>query len=172
MDMEILKAANDWFKAEVVSSMFFMLFGVVYILAAVALWQWGITPLTKALVIPILIAGGLLLAAGISFYLSNNSRLTSIETEYKTNPATFIVSELDRTAQTIKTYENIALKVFPAIILVAALLSIFISKPIIRVICIAIIAFLIVLIVLDSQALKRIKTYHQQLELVRQDFKY
>lgn len=74
--MEILKAANDWAKAEVVSSMFFMLFGIVYLLGALVLWKWGSSALTKALVIPILIAGGLLLSAGVSFYLSNKGRLT------------------------------------------------------------------------------------------------
>jgi len=154
-------------KAEIVSSIFFMLFGVVYLLAALGFWQWGNSPLTKALVIPILIAGGLLLSAGVSFYLSNKSRLTSFETSYKATPSALIQAEIERTAQTMKTYENIALKVFPAIIVIAALLSIFISTPIIRAICIAIIAFLSVLVILDSQALKRIKTYHQQLELSR-----
>ncbi len=169
--MEILKAASDWAKAEIVSSIFFMLFGGVYLLAAFGFWQWGNSPLTKALVIPILIAGGLLLSAGVSFYLSNKSRLTSFETSYKTHPSALIESEIERTAQTIKTYENIALKVFPAIIVVAALLSAFISNPIIRAICIAIIAFLSVLVILDSQALKRIKTFHQQLELAGQDLR-
>ena len=65
--MEILKAATTWTKAEVTSSLFFMLIGVVYLLASIGFWQLGKTPLTKALIIPILIAGGLLLSAGISF---------------------------------------------------------------------------------------------------------
>ncbi len=170
-DMEILKAASDWAKSEIVSSIFFMLFGIAYLLAAFGFWQWGNSPLTKALVIPILIAGGLLLSAGISFYISNKSRLTSFETSYKTNPSALIESEIERTTQTIRTYENVALKVFPAVIVVAALLSIFISNPIIRAICIAMIAFLSVLVILDSQALKRIKIFNQQLELVEQDLK-
>lgn len=167
--MEIVKAANVWAKAEVVSSIFFMLFGVIYLLSAIGFWKWGNTSLTKALIIPILIAGGLLVSAGISFYSSNKSRLSSFETEYKANPSTLIKSEIARTAQTIKTYENVALKVFPAIIIVALLVSIFVSNPTVRAIGIAIIAFLSVLVLLDSQALKRIKTYHQQLELVEKD---
>lgn len=169
--MEILKAASDWAKAEIVSSIFFMLFGIIYLLAAFGFWRWGNSTLMKSLFIPILIAGGLLLSAGVGFYLSNKSRLTSFETSYKTSPSALIEAEIERTTQTIKTYENIALKVFPAIIIVAVLLSIFISTPIIRAICIAIIAFLSVLVVLDSQALKRTKTYHQQLELAGQDLK-
>lgn len=167
--MEIVNAAIDWAKAEIVSALFFMLFGIAYIGIAIACWKLGSTPLIKALILPMFIAGGLLLGAGISFYLSNNSKLKKFETDYKTNPAALIESEIERTEQTMKTYQNIALKVFPAIILVALLVSFIVPNPMVRAICIGIIAFLFVLVLLDSQALKRIKTYHQKLELV--DFK-
>lgn len=162
--MEIIKAANTWAKAEIASSYGFMLFGLIYLLVSIAFWQLAKTPLTKALIIPLSIAGGLLFSAGISFYSSNKSRLTSFKTEYEANPSALVASEIDRTKKTITTYENVALKVFPAIILVAALVAIFISAPIVRGICIGIIAFLSVLVALDSQALKRTKVYHQQLE--------
>jgi len=165
--MEIVKVATEWTKAEIVSSIIFMLFGLSYMLGSVGLWKFGQTPLTKSLILPLLIAGVLLLSAGISFYLSNKSRIANFENEYKANPSTLINSEFSRTASTIKTYETIALKVFPVIILVAALVSWFISNPIVRAISIAIIAFLFVLVLLDSQALKRIKAYHQQLKLER-----
>ena len=169
--MDILKAASDWAKAEVASSIFFMLFGLVYLLAALGFWQWGHSPLTKALIIPMLVAGGLLLAAGISFYISNKSMPKKFATEYKSNPSTIINSEIARTEKTMKTYENVALKVFPAIIVIALLLSIFISNPTVRAICIGIIVFLSVLVLLDSQALKRMKTYHNQLELEEKKLK-
>lgn len=163
--MDILKAANVWVKGEIVSSIFFMLFGITYLLAAVGCWQWGNTSLTRALIIPMLAAGGLLLGAGISFYISHKSMPKRFETEYKTKPSTIIKSEIRRTEKTIKTYKNVALKVFPAIIGIAVLLSIFISNPTVRAISIAIIAFLSVLVLLDSQALQRMKIYHVQLEL-------
>lgn len=166
IEMEIIDAATNWAKAEIISALLFIFFGVTYVLIAIACWQFGSTPLTKALVIPILIAGGLLLSAGISFYVSNNSMLKKFESEYKTNPLAVVKSEIERTENTAHTYERVALKVFPAIVIVAALICFFISNPIVRAISIAIIAFLLVLVVLDSQALKRIKIYHQKLELV------
>lgn len=168
--MEIIKAATEWAKAEVASSMIFMLFGLIYILGSIGFWKFGNTVLTKALVIPLLIAGGLLLSAGISFYLSNKSLLANFETDFNKNPVTVIEAESKRTASTINTYEKVALKVFPAIILVSALAAFFISNPIIRVISIAIIAFLSVLVLLDSLALKRMKTYHHQLEIAKQQY--
>lgn len=163
--MEIIKAATEWAKAEIISSIFFMLFGLIYILVSVGLWKLGSTTLAKALILPLLIAGGLLLSAGVSFYLSNKSKLNNFETEFKADSSSVIKAEILRTESTMKTYKNVALKVFPAIIILAILISFFISNPTVKAICIAIIAFLSVLVILDSQALKRIKTYHQKLEL-------
>jgi len=163
--MEIVKAANDWAKAEIVSAIIFMAFGLSYLLASLGFWQWGNTPLTKALIIPILIAGGLLLSAGIGFYLSNNTMLKTFEASYKADPSALIQSEKERTEKIMNTYRNVALKVFPAIAIVAALIFVFVSQPMVRAICIAVIAFFVVLILLDSQALKRMEIYHQQLEL-------
>lgn len=163
--MEIIKAATEWARAEITSSFFYMFFGVAYIIGSFALWKSGNTPMTKALIVPLLVAGGLLLSAGIGFYLSNKSRLTTFETDYLANPSTFINSEMTRTAGTIKSYENVALKVFPAIILVAALVYFFVSNHTVKAISIGIIAFLLVLVLLDSQALKRVRVYHDHLKL-------
>ncbi len=167
--MEIVKAATEWAKAEMISAIFFMLFGLIYLIIALSLWQWGNTALAKSLFVPLLVAGGLILAAGIGFYVSNQSKLKSFESDFKNDPTAMVKSELTRTAQTMSTYQNVALKVFPGIIIVAALLSIFVSNVTVRAIGIAIIAFFLVLVVLDSQALKRIKKYHEKLELVNLD---
>ena len=145
--------------------MFFMLFGLIYVIASFAFWKFSDAPLSQALFIPLLIAGGLLFSAGVSFYLTNKTKLAQFEKEYKEDPLALIDVEIDRTEKTIKTYENVALKVFPGIILLAAIIIFVISNPMVRAICIALIAFLSVLVILDSQALKRMKTYHHQLEL-------
>lgn len=169
--MEIVKAASEWAKAEIVSAMFFMLFGLVYLFASIGLWQYGTTSLMKATFIPLLVAGALLLMAGIGFYFSNKSKLNNFEKEYKANPSELINSELSRAASTIKTYENVALKVFPLLIIIAGLVFWFVSNPTIKGICIGVIAFFFVLVLLDSQALKRMKTYHQALELESEKLK-
>lgn len=165
--MEIVTAATRWAKGEITASKYFMLFGIGYIIMAIAFWQLGHTPLIGALFIPMLVAGGLLLSAGLGFYFSNKTKLLNFETDYKADPAHMINAELATTSKTIKTYENIALKVFPAIIVVAAVVVFLVSSPMIRAIGIGLIAFLSVLVLLDSQALKRMKDYHQQLELAK-----
>lgn len=164
--MEIVRTATEWARAEIVSSKIFMLFGLFYMIGSIGLWKLGTTALAKALVIPLLVTGVLLLVAGISFYLSSKSLLSDFEKKYVENATAIMDSEIERTQKTIKTYENVALKVFPAIIILATLVFFFVSSPMIRAISLAVIAFLFVLVLLDSQALKRMKIYNYELELV------
>lgn len=164
--MEIIKLATEWTKAEILSSKIFVLFGVLFMLSAVGFWQLGKTELAKAYIYPTLIAGSLLLAAGVGFYFNNKSKLSNIETAYKTNPVEFIKSEIAQTEKTMGEYKNIAFKIFPVIIILSALFIIFIDKPIWRAISITIIAFMVVLLLIDSNALTRIEAYHKELKLV------
>ena len=127
--MEILKAANDWGKAEIFSAQIFMLFGILFIMTSIGFWQLGKTEVAKAFFYPMLIGGIFLLMMGVGFFFSNKSKLANFETDYKTDASTFVKSEIVRTEKTMGSYENIAFKVFPGIIVIAALLIVFLSSP-------------------------------------------
>ena len=163
--MEILKAATEWAKDEVISAKFFIFFGIMFLTSTIIFWQLGKTEVAKAFIFPMLIAGTILLAAGIGFLISNNSRLVNFENEYKTDPAGFVKSEIARVEKTMGEYENVALKIFPIIVAIAAILVVFIDKPIWRAIFITIIAFMLILIILDSNANSRLRTYHKALKV-------
>ena len=64
--MEILKAATDWAKAELVSTSFIIFFGFLFLLLALGFWQTAKTDIANAYVIPILVGGLLQLAIGLS----------------------------------------------------------------------------------------------------------
>lgn len=161
--MDIVKVATEWAKAEVISAKVFIFFGIIFIITSIGFWQLGKTELSKAFIFPTLIAGTLLLAAGGGFYFGNTSRVSNFETEYKTDPHSFVQSEIDRTQQTINTYKNVAFKVFPGIIALAAILMIFVDRPLWRAIFITVMAFLIVMLFIDIHANDRMKEYHNQL---------
>ena len=63
--MELLKLATEWAKAEVFSTRFFILFGLLFIAASFGFLKLGKTDLAKAYIIPMLIAGILLLIIGV-----------------------------------------------------------------------------------------------------------
>jgi len=161
--MDILKAATDWAKAEVFSSQFFILFGILFVLASIGFWQLGKTDVAKAFIYPTLAAGLLLLAVGVGIFYANKTRITGFTTAYNTDAAAFVQSEITRTQQSMREYQTIVFKIIPLIIIVAALLIIFIDKPIWRAISITIIAMMVVILLVDNNANARIEAYHQQL---------
>ncbi len=164
--MEILKTATEWAKAEVFSSQFFIFFGVLFVLASIGFWQMGKTELAKAFIYPTLVAGILLLAVGIGIFFTNKSRVTSFTIAYNSDASAFVKSEIIRTEKSMGEYSTIVFKIIPLIIIVAALLIIFIDKPIWRAISTTTIAMMVVILLVDNHANARIEAYNKQLLLV------
>ena len=161
--MDPLKIAIDWAKAEVFSSQFFILFGVLFVLATLGFWQWGKTAMAKAFIVPTLVAAILLLVIGLGLVFSNKSRIANFETAYKRDKTAFIASEITRADNTIQEYQLIVFKIIPLIIVVAALFLIFSDSPVWRAASITTIALLVVLLLVDSNAQARMKIYHEYL---------
>ena len=164
--MDILKAATDWAKAELFSTPFFILFGVLFVMASIGFWQLGKTEMAKAYIIPTLVAGVLLMIIGVGLFFTNKSRITSFAAAYNSDASAFVKSEITRTEKSMGEYQTIVFKIIPLIIMVAALLIIFIDKPIWRAVSITTIAMMVVILWVDCNANARVEAYKKQLELV------
>lgn len=162
--MDILKLATDWARAEIFSSTFFIIFGVVFVLAGVWFWQLWKTQIAKAYLLPTLIAGGLLLIIGIGIFFTNKTRTTSFVSDYNNNASAFVESEIVRTEKSLNEYIVIVFKVIPLIILLCALGIVFIDKPTWRASMITIIAMMVVILLVDSNANARLEVYNEQLQ--------
>ncbi|KAA3625841.1 MAG: hypothetical protein DWQ02_20945 [Bacteroidetes bacterium] len=169
--MDILKTATDWAKTEAFASTYFILFGVMFVVATIGFWQFGKTELAKAYIFPTLIAGTFLLVVGLGLFFTNKSRISSFETAYNTDAPAFVQSEIDRADKTLNEYKTIALTVFPIVVIVAALLIIFVDTPLWRAIGITTIALMTVIMLVDSNANARHENYKEQLLLVEKDLK-
>ncbi|GEQ86052.1 hypothetical protein ULMS_15600 [Patiriisocius marinistellae] len=165
--MDILKTATDWAKAELFSTPFFILFGLVFISVSIGFWQLGKTDIAKAYIIPTLVAGVMLLIIGLGLFFTNKSRITEFETAYNKDASAFVTAEIARADSTLKEYKTIVFKVIPIIIIVAALLIIFINSPTWRAVSITTIAMMIVILLIDGTAHARIEAYKEQLELFK-----
>ena len=163
--MDILKTATDWAKAELFSTPFFVVFGLLFLAASIGFWQLGKTDIARAYIIPTLVAGLLLTVIGLGLFFTNKSRVTAFKNAYNTNASTFVKSEIDRTESTLKEYQTVVFKAIPVIIIVAALLILLISSPTWRAISVTTIAMLIVILIIDGSAHARIKDYNNQLLL-------
>lgn len=166
--MEILKIATEWAEAEVFSARFFIFFALLFLAASAGFWQLGKSEIARAYIIPTLVAGLLILAVGVGIFFANKSRVTSFAEAYQDNPTEFVASEIARTDQIIGEYKTIVFKVIPFIIIAAALLIFFVDKPIWRASGITIMALMVVILLVDSNADARVVEYRKQLELVDQ----
>ncbi|WP_289046371.1 hypothetical protein [uncultured Olleya sp.] len=164
--MDILKTATDWAKAELFSTPFFVLFGLLFLAASIGFWQLGKTDIARAYIIPTLVAGLLLIVIGLGLFFTNKSRISAFKTAYNTNASAFVKSEITRTESTLKEYQTVVFKVIPIIIIVAAVVIICLSSPTWRAISMTTIAMLIVILLIDGIAYARIDNYNKQLLIV------
>ncbi len=163
--MDILKTAQEWGRAEVFSTRFFIIFALLFLAASVGFWQLGKTELAKGYIIPLLVAGVLLMAIGLGLFFTNKARIIQFEKAYTQDASAFVASEIERTERTLKEY-TVVFKVVPMIIVAAALLIIFINTPTWRAIGITTVAMMIVILLVDGTAHARIESYYKQLQLV------
>lgn len=160
--MNILKLATEWAKAEIFSTCFFILFAIGFLIASAGFWQLGKTDLAKAYIIPMLVAGTLLLIIGCGLNYTNIQRLNQFKKEFNSDSSAFLQSELNRTNSTLKEYK-VVLKVIPILIILAALLILFFDTPTWRAVGINTIAMLIVILLVDGTAHSRIEAYQKEL---------
>ncbi|WP_372754178.1 hypothetical protein [Labilibaculum sp.] len=169
--MDILKAATDWAKAELFSTPFFILFGVVFMVASIGFWQLGKTDIAKAYIIPTLVAGALLLIIGLGLFFTNKSRIEQFEKDYHRDALAFVASELERAQSTLKEYQNIVFTAIPLIIAACALVILFVNAPIWRASMITCIAMLVVILLIDGTAHARMDAYQKQLLSVENEIR-
>ena len=164
--MEILKTATDWAKAEIFSSSFFIVFGVVFVAVSIGFWQLGKTDLAKAYIIPTAVAGVLLLTIGIGLVYANKSRISSFVEDFNKDAPAFVQSEIERVDGTLKEYKTVVFTAIPLIIIAFALILFFVNTPTWRAISITTIALMVIILLVDSNANARVEAYKKQLELV------
>ncbi len=169
--MDILREATAWAKAELISTPFFVLFGVVFIAASIGLWQVGKTDLAKAYIIPTLAAGVLLTVIGLGLFFTNKSRISQFEKAYQQDSVAFVASELDRAEATLKEYKTVVFTAIPLIVVACALVLFFVNAPIWRASMITTIAMLTVILFIDGLAHARIDEYNKQLLQASQELK-
>ncbi|MFY0673098.1 MAG: hypothetical protein JXQ87_06820 [Bacteroidia bacterium] len=167
--MDILKAASDWAKSELVSTPFFALAGFVFLTISIGFWQVGKTDLAKAYIIPTLIAGVLLVVIGTGLFFTNKNRITQFETAFKENKVAFVDAELARAEATLKEYKNIVFTAIPIIIAICAAILFFFNSPIWRASMITTIAMLTVIMLIDGLAHARFSDYNKQLIEAKQE---
>ncbi|MCP1167712.1 hypothetical protein [Limimaricola litoreus] len=163
--MDIVKTATDWTRAEILSAAFFILFGLSFLLASLGFWQLGRIDMARAYVVPMLVAGTLILIIGLGLFFPSQARLTSFPAAYATDAAGFIAEEIARADRVLNEYRIAVFKVIPLVVAVCALAIPFFEAPIWRASLITTVAMMAVILVVDTNANARLEGYREQLAL-------
>ena len=161
--MDILKAATDWAKDELVSTPFFILAGTLFLAISLGLWQVGKTDLARAYIVPMLVAGSLLTIIGLGLFFTNKARIDQFKIDHSENPIAFVEAELARTNATLLEYKNVVFTGIPVIIGICVGILFFVIAPRWRATIITSISMLSVILFIDGLAHARISEYRQQL---------
>ena len=163
--MDIAKTATEWTRAEVLSSAFFIVFALAFLLSSLGFLQMGRTDIARAYVVPMLVAGGLLLALGGGLFVQSQVKLAGLAAAYDASASGFVASEIARAERGLNNYRVAVVYLFPAIIAACALLIPFLASPVWRAGLITTIAMLAIILVIDTNANGRLEAYRQQLTL-------
>ncbi|PDH55307.1 MAG: hypothetical protein CNE38_04400 [Rhodothermaeota bacterium MED-G12] len=161
--MDILKASIDWARAELYSTSFFILFGIIFLFACLGFWQLGKTELAKAYIVPTMIAGVLLIIIGIGLFYTNKVRITQFQSEFQDDQYLFVQTELERVNNTLNEYDLIVFTIIPIMIMICSVGLVFINQPSWRASLIISIAMLIIILLIDGTAQSRIVIYQKKL---------
>lgn len=158
-DMDILKTSTDWARAELLSNGFFVLFGVMFIVASFGFWQSGETEMARAFVIPTLVAGGLLLILGGGLLYATWTTAAGFEAAFTQDPAGLVAAEIARADRTMAQYGLAVFRVMPLLIAGAAVLIVVMHGPGWRAAMTTAIIFLGLAMAIDSNANARMSSY-------------
>lgn len=162
--MDILKLSTDWAKSEVFSSKIVWLFSLIELSAALGFWYFGRTPMAKAFVWPLCIAGLFISLIGAGLFFANSPRISRFENEYRLDPKGFVDSEIQRTNKS-KGELRLVFKIIPAITVLASVVILVTSSDIWRSVAIIVIVNSAFLMIVDSNTEARNNIYNYEITL-------
>ena len=160
--MDLLKLSIEWAKAEIFSAKIVWIFSIITLLSATGFGFWGKTPMAKAFVIPLIVAGIFLVSIGIGLYAANHPRIAQFEKDYKLDAKAFITKEIARTTDS-KGQLKLVFRILPAIAILASVLLMIFPSPHWRAITVTMILLTAFLMAVDSNTEARNDAYHEQL---------
>lgn len=94
--MDFIQHSIAWAKGELFESTLIGLFGVLVITAGLLFWRFGQTPASKAMLIPLALAGLIFTSSGVSGYMGNQKRIAQYETMRQDTAVAFVQAEKER----------------------------------------------------------------------------
>lgn len=122
--MSIVEHSVAWAEGEMFESASIAAAGALTISAGIAFRVIGTTAGAKAMLIPLLVAGGIFLASGTSGYFSNRARIAEFQEAHSEDPEAFVVEERAR-VEGFSSLFLFTMILAPSLFLIATLIFVF-----------------------------------------------
>lgn len=160
----MLQNTIDWYQGEIFEGKMILAFGLIVSIISFVLYFWGTTPYAKALFVPMLVLGVLLIGTGSGMVYKNSQTLLQITELYERNPAEFIQSEIERVKGFMYMYPStlIASLIF---FLVGILLLGFTKNMYLHATALALVVLSVSMITIDYFSKERANNYLERLKI-------
>jgi len=160
--MDFIQHSLNWTKGEIFERTLITVFAVVILVASFLFWKFGLTPYAKALVIPALLVGIVLLGSGISLITSNNKRQVEFQKAFEEDSSAFVQSEKKRVEDFQYLYT--ITKVMATLFFLFAVISFwFLESPRIQAIALALAFFGFAGLLIDYFSQERADIYYAEI---------
>ena len=160
--MEFIDHTLAWCRGEIFEGRVLALWGFVILVVAIIYWQLGTTPAARAMLLPLLLVGGLSMVVGVSMNFTNQNRITAYQAAHEENPTAFVKSEKERTEAFIQWYPYTMFS-FAAVIIAGLGLFLFLPTPVGRAWGLGLILLGMSVLFLDHFSEERAGRYHAQI---------
>lgn len=165
--MDMMKAATDWARAELLGSSLFILFGAAFVAASLGLWHFGKTDVSRAYVIPFVVAGVLLSILGAGLVFGAQRNLAGFASAHAEDAAAFLAAETAHAERVVAQYRLAVFRVMPLIVIACGALLMVVGSPAWRAALLTAIAVIAVVLLIDSAALARAEKFREQMSQFR-----
>ncbi len=160
--MELIKYTTEWVRGEVFQGKIMILAGALLLLAGISIFK-GNNELMRGMLIPLGIMVLILIGYGIMQNTVRPNHLRSVTERVKDDPKQVLEQELNKSRKDHRTYSAVQV-VWPLCIVVIIGLYFFVSQPYYKGLTIGLIGLFLFLLILDSTLHDRLEIYLKGLE--------
>lgn len=162
--MDMVQHTLDWYNGEIFEAKFILGFGLFLALTAILFYYLGNTPAAKALLIPFLVVGLIIVMMSVYGIYSNSKKIEALQAQHYKDPVQFRLDEMKRVEDFQYLYPmSIAISLVS--FLVALGLLYYVKNIHWQAIAITLILFGTSFAVIDYFSKERATIYYEQLKL-------
>lgn len=157
--MELVRYSIAWVRGEILEMTVVAIAGITFAALGILFWRLGVTPLARAMLVPLVVVGVLFASIGVSGYVSNQRRIPAFEQAFRDDATAFARAEKERVEgfQYMYTITNV---LAPICFAVAVLLFWLTLNPHARAVGIALVLFGLSGLVIDGFSKERADLYY------------